>query len=324
MTPQITAARIVVPEDAPRTVWMLERGEGVTASRVWSIAKGGIRTWRRELEQMMNGSTFRGTAATRAGSAREDALLDEAAEQLHHVTPNRALWASAENDLHRATPDGIGTNSDGTIVAVEVKSHEHGYKDEGIPADHMAQLQWQMHVLGAVSGLYGYEIRDEDDMPPADGVKWIDVPRDDEMIAFLVMRADAFLAWRDAGCPDVDVDLPEPVRIALAAWAPLKRKLDAAAANEKKAAAELKKALADMPHAARFGAVGMGEHGGFQLIVSESTSLDEDAWREAEPDVFEAAQHFREKVAQREAIAKRTYPRITRRESLRFQEVENV
>src|SRR5690606_23103101 len=78
VTPQITAARIVVPEDAPRTVWMLERGEGVTASRVWSIAKGGIRTWRRELEQMMNGSTFRGTAATRAGSAREAALLDEA------------------------------------------------------------------------------------------------------------------------------------------------------------------------------------------------------------------------------------------------------
>ena len=77
----VTGSRIVVPEDAPRTVWMLERGEGVTASRVWAIARGGIKTWQRELEQMMNGSTFRGTKATRAGSAREAALLDEAAKR---------------------------------------------------------------------------------------------------------------------------------------------------------------------------------------------------------------------------------------------------
>src|SRR5580765_1563685 len=101
MTPQITAATVIVPDDAPRTVWMLERGEGVTASRVWAIARGGIKTWRRELEQQMNGSTFRGTRQTAAGTAREDALLDEAADQLHEVTPNRALWASAENELHR-------------------------------------------------------------------------------------------------------------------------------------------------------------------------------------------------------------------------------
>lgn len=322
VTPQITAARIVVPEDAPRTVWMLERGEGVTASEVWAIARGGIKTWRRILEQKMNGSTFRGTRATAAGHAREDALLDEAADQLHSVTTNRALWASVTNDLHRATPDGIGANSDGTIVAVEVKSHEHGYTDEGIPADHLAQMQWQVHVLGAVSALYGYEIRDEDDQPPADGATWIDVPRDDEMIAYLIMRADQFIAWRDAGCPDID-DLPDDVAAALDAWAPAKRALDAAAAAEKKANTALKKAVAKMPHAARFGAVGMGQHGGFQLTVSESTSVDEDAWREAEPHVFEAAQHFREMVAQREALAKRTYPKTTRRESLRFQEVEN-
>ena len=36
----VTGSRIVVPEDAPRTVWMLERGEGVTASRAWAIARG--------------------------------------------------------------------------------------------------------------------------------------------------------------------------------------------------------------------------------------------------------------------------------------------
>lgn len=319
MTPQI-AARIVVPEGAPRTVWMLERGEGVTASRVWAIARGGIKTWRRELEQMMNGSTFRGTKATKAGSAREAALLDEAADQLHTVAPNAALWASATNDLHRATPDGIGRNSDGTIVAVEVKSHEHGYEDKGIPADHLAQMQWQMHVLGAVSGLYGYEIRDEDDMPPAEGATWIDVPRDNEMIAYLIYRADQFLAWRDAGCPDVD-ELPEDVQAALDAWAPLKAKLDSVATDEKKAAAALKKAIrASIPHAERFGAVAMGEHGGYQLGVSENTGIDEAAWEADSPETLTVARDLRERAAAFEARAKLTYPKTTRRESLRFQE----
>lgn len=314
------SARIVVPEGAPRTVWMLERGEGVTASRVWAIARGGIKTWRRELEQMMNGSTFRGTKATKAGSSREAALLDEAADQLHHVTPNAALWAAASNDLHRATPDGIGRNSDDTLVAVEVKSHEHGYEDNGIPADHLAQLQWQMHVLGAASGLYGYEIRDEDDMPPAAGATWIDVPRDDKMIAYLIMRADQFLAWRDAGCPDVD-DLPEDVQTALDAWAPLKAQLDQVAADEKKAAAALKKAIrGSIPHAERFGAVAMGEQGGYQLGVTESTSIDEAAWEADSPETLAAVREMRERAAAVEARAKRMYPKTTRRESLRFQE----
>lgn len=314
------SARIVVPEGAPRTVWMLERGEGVTASRVWAIARGGIKTWRRELEQMMNGSTFRGTKATKAGSAREAALLDEAADQLPHVMPNAALWAAASNDLHRATPDGIGRSSDGTLVAVEVKSHEHGYEDNGIPADHLAQLQWQMHVLGAVSGLYGYEIRDEDDMPPADGATWIDVQRDDEMIAYLIMRADQFLAWRDAGCPDVD-DLPADVQTALDAWAPLKAQLDKIAADEKKAAAALKKAIREsIPHAERFGAVAMGEHGGYQLGVTEKTGLDEAAWVAEDPVSAESIRRSRESIEARLAVAKRMYPKTTRTETLRFQE----
>ena len=220
MTQQITTARVVVPEDAPRTVWMLERGEGVTASEVWEIARGGIKTWRRILEQKMNGSTFRGNKATNAGHAREVALLDEASERLHTVTPNSALWAAAGNDLHRATPDGIGIDRGGRLVVIEVKSHEHGWTEVKIPLDHMAQLQWQIHVLEAAYALYGFEVRDEDDMPPIEGATWIAVERDDDMIEYLAWRADQFIAWRDAGCPDVD-DLPVDVAEALAVLAAL-------------------------------------------------------------------------------------------------------
>lgn len=324
MTPQITAARIVVPDDAPRTVWMLERGEGVTASDAWKIARAGIKARRTIVEQKMNGSTFRGNKATNAGHAREAALLDEAAERLASLAPNGALWASVENDLHRATPDAIGMDPDGALVVVEVKSHEHGWKSDEIPVEHLAQMQWQIHVLGADYALYGFEVRDEDDMPPIEGATWIPAPRDEEMIAWLIERADDFIAWRDAGCPDVD-DLPADVAEAVAEWAPLKRDLDAAVAAEKAANTKVKAAVAKLPGALRFGAVGMTEHGGFQTTVSETVSIDEAAWKAAAPEVHAHVEALRFELAVLEASALNRFPRATRKApSLRFQEVENV
>lgn len=321
MTPQITAARLVVADDAPRTVWMVERGEGVTASEAWEVARGALKTWRRVLEAKMNGSRFGGNKATNAGHAREAALLDEAAERMATLTPNGALWAAVDNDLHRATPDGIAIDQDGALVVVEVKSHDHKWDSDGIPVEHMAQMQWQMYVLGADYALYGFEVRDEDDMPPADGATWIPVARDDEMIEFLIWRADQFIAWREAGCPDID-DLPKDVRIALDEWAPLKRSLDAAAAAEKTAASGLKKAIAKLPHAERFGAVGMGASGGFQSVVSERVGIDEDEWEADAPDVHAAVVKLRADLAVLEAAAKKTYPKLSRSSSLRFQEIE--
>lgn len=315
----ITPGRIVVPAGAEREVWMAERGEGVTASEVWEIARGGIKTWRRILEQKMNGSTFKGSRGTRAGSAREAALLHEAADHLTDCTPNAALWAAGENDLHRATPDGIGIDHHYEPVVVEVKSHEHGWEHDTIPNDHLAQMQWQMWVLGANGGLYGFEVRDEDDQPPLGGATWIPVARDEEMIAWLVERADAFLAWRAAGCPTV-MPLPDDVEAARAAWVPLKRTADAAAAAEKTANAALKKAIEGQPYARRFGHVGIGEDGGYQLTVTETRSIDEAAWKAADPDEHARIEQLRVDLAFAEATAARTYPKTSRRTALRYQE----
>lgn len=312
-------ARVVVPEGAPREQWMDERGEGVTASQAWETARGGSRAWKRILEAKMNGSRFRGNKATDAGHAREAALLDEAAERLQLLTPNGALWASLDNDLHRATPDAIGMDNDGRLVVVEVKSHEYGWESDDIPPEHMGQMQFQMHVLGAEWALYGFEVRDEDDMPPADGATWIPVARDQEMIDWLAYRADQFIAWRDAGCPDED-DLPADVAVALAKWAPLKVELDEAVSAEKAANAALKTALAKLPYADRFGAVGMGAHGGFQLTVSNTVTIHEAAWKAANPAEYERVQALRVELAFLEAEAKRTYPKVTRRSAMRFQE----
>lgn len=313
-------ARVVVDADAPREVWMAERGEGVTASEAWRIARGGLKARRQIVSDRMNGSTFRGTAATRAGHAREAALLDEAADILAVVEPNRALWGAQDNDLHRATPDALGWDHDGDLVVVEVKSHQHGWEHDTIPLEHRAQLQWQIRVMGAKSALYGFEVRDEDDQPPVGGATWIPVERDEEMIAWLTDRADAFLAWREDGCPDVD-DLPDPVAEANAAWAPVKRELDEVAKREAAANAALKKAIAEhVPHAGRFGAVGTTTEGGFQQTVTEVVSIDEATWQFVNPTQYERAQQLRVELAFLEAEAKRTYPKTTRRTSLRYQE----
>lgn len=317
----MTGARIVVPQGAPPKQWLAGRAEGVTASEIWDIARGGIRTWRRIVAQKMNGSTFRGTRATRAGSAREAALLDEAAEFLPRMIPSTALWAAGDNDRHRATPDGVGNDTDGRLVVVEVKSHEDGWDSDQIPADHLAQVQWQIRVLDAAYGLYGFEVRDEDDMPPAAGATWERVDRDEEMIAWLILRADQFLAWWDAGCPDVDT-LPPEVEAARAAWVPLKAAADAAATAEKTAAAALRTELAKLPHAERFGAVGMGADGGYQYLVTEKTAIDEIAWAATDPDGHARAQRIRDELATAEVTAARRYPLTTRSAQLRYQKAE--
>lgn len=319
----MTKAHLIVPEDAPRTVWMFERGEGVTASEALDVARAGIRARRTILEAKMNGSTFRGNKATKAGSAREAALLDEAGEHMASLTPNAALWGAVDNHLHRATPDAIAVDGDDSLVVVEVKSHEHGYKGDRIPPEHMAQMQFQIYVLGAAYALYGSEIRDEDDMPPAAGATWTIVPRDDEMIAWLSHRADDFIAWREAGCPDYD-ELPDDAAAALATWAPLKRELDEKTKEEKTANAALKKVIEALPHAARFGAVAMGPDGGFQISVSESFSIDETAWAAADPEGHARAEEIRVELAFIEAAALRAHPKAKRTTSLRFQEVENA
>lgn len=320
-TMEILPGVIVVPEGAPREVWMEERGEGVTASQVWEIARGGISTWRRILEQKLNGSTFKGNAATRAGHEREAAMLDEAAHRLARATPNQALFASALNRLHRATPDGYGIediDGESVDVVIEVKRHEHGWEFEGVPADHYAQMQWQMYVRGALRGHYGFEVADEDGQPPLEGATWIVVDRDEEMILWLIARANAFIAWREAGCPDVD-DLPEGVAAANEAWALAKVAADEANAAEKKTSAELRKALAGLPHAERFGVVGMGEQGGFQLLVSEVTALDEEAWEDSDPKGYGVVLDLRTRLAFLEASAKKKFSKTSRRQSLRFQ-----
>ena len=56
--------------------------------------------------------------------------------------------------------------------------------------------------------------------------------------------------------------------------------------------------------------------------MTEITSIDEAAWEADSPETLAAVRDLRGRAAAFEERAKLTYPKTTRRESLRFQEVE--
>ena len=254
-------ASIVVDADAPREEWMDARSEGVTASEVHEIATGSRKTWAAVLDRKLNGSTFKGNRHTRRGHEREALLLDYAKTLCGSVEPNGALWAAAEDPRHRATPDGIGAG-----FVIEVKSHDAGHERGPIPAAHRSQMQWQMYVMGVEEALYIREVMDEDGQGALEDPEAITVERDDDYIAWLVSRADAFLEWWDNDCPETD-DLDEETANALSEWVQAKRDLEPVAKKEAAAKKRLTAVMKKRPYA-KFGVQLQGMSGGALLTAA--------------------------------------------------------
>lgn len=283
------------------------RAAGVTASEIHAIAAGGRGTHRRILADKLNGSTFRGNAHTRRGHEREPFLLAWVAENVADCVENRALYAHPENPLILATPDGLGADG-GEPFGVEAKSHDHswGHRDD-IPADHYDQMQFGMYVLGFDRWLYVWEVMGDDGTPTLDAPRYRWVARDEKRIAKLVAEAEAFLAWRAAGAPDADADLPDEIDDALATIIEAR----AAMAEHKKAEAD---ALAVVRrHAERtageHGVKGAGHRASFTYTRSTTTLLDEDAWVAAEPATYGEWVEARERLAATEEAAVELYHR---------------
>lgn len=319
---ELREGRVVVPEGATEEAWLEGRSEGVTASEIHRVARGGPSVRREVLDGKLNGSRFRGNAHTRRGHLRESLLVEAAAAEVARLggtlAPNGALWAAADEPLFLATPDGVGSLG-GRIVGAEVKSLTK--RPDRIDPSHYSQVQWGLRVLGAERWLYAFEVVDEDGTSLEDPtLRWIE--RDEEYIAHLEDGARRFIAWREAGAPDVD-ELDDDLAVALAAWVGAKRVADAASRLERVAKGKLEKLVADIPHAERFGAVRVGVNGGFQRVVSESTVLDEEAWREAAPAEHLQWVKLREGLAGLEAAAIAAHPKAKVARSTRLVERES-
>jgi hypothetical protein len=188
----IPAARFLV-ESTDRERWLAARAGGVTATMVALAATpAGFK------EVAANIGTpdvhVEGNPYFDFGNEQEVEMM-RYAHQAHGILPNRWLIAS-DNPAHLATPDGLSL--DHTQIA-ECKTTGTDWKTP--PAKYRRQVQWQLHVTGADSCLFLWQLRVPDDQNyfyPA----WLEpkatwIARDDEMIADLIGVADRLMEVRD-------------------------------------------------------------------------------------------------------------------------------
>ncbi|MDR6142072.1 hypothetical protein QE375_001626 [Microbacterium foliorum] len=300
---QLTLAYRVVADDSLGTEKGLSaRAGGVTASELHAIAQGGRSTQRRILNDKLNGATFKGNAHTRRGHEREDFLIDWASETVAPCAGNIALLGHGTILWLLATPDGLG---DG--FGVEVKSHDHKWDRDDIPAEHYDQMQGGMAVTGFDRWLYVWEVMGEDGTPTLDEPHFLWVPRDEKRIARLTSEAEKFIAWRDAGAPASDDDLPDEVDEALAVIAEAD---DIIAPHKKAREAALKVVRAHAEATAdEHGSKGAGTRGSYTYSVTTKPVLDEDAWALAEPDTYAEWLAARDAIVAQEAAAFALYQR---------------
>lgn len=304
-------ARRVTAEGASQEEWLEARAQGVTASEVHSIASGGRSTWKRILDDKLNGSTFRGNQHTRRGHEREPVLLEYVRRYAANtVEPNAALWAHSEYPRHLATPDAISAGTvNGALYpfGVEVKSHAYGWTRADIPAEHVDQMQWGMWVLGSRYWVYVFEVMGDDGLPTLEDPTLIVVDRDEARIAQLVAQAEAFLAWRDAGAPEDD-GLPPEIDEAIAKSVDAKTRRLAAIAEEKPANEILKKWAASREGAATAGVKVAGSAGNLRYTTKVNISIDEVALLEADPERHAFLLEKRVELAGLEEKLREAYP----------------
>lgn len=298
---------VIVENGASEEEWQDGRADGVTASEIHAIASGSRKTWRRLLDDKLNGSTFKGNAHTKRGHARESYILAEARilDGVVTLAGNGALIGCPENPLHRATPDGFGIHAQLGEFGAEVKNHHEGWDSDEIPAAHLDQIQWGMHVAGLSWWLYAWAVEG------VDGIQHHWVARDDKRIAQLGAQADAFLEWRAAGAPEID-DIPDDVDDALAEYA---RGL-ALEAEGKKLKAAARAAIDDFAAAQPASAGDPLRRTGSraQLFFEpkpDAVVLDEDAWAAAEPETHAEWRRMQTAIAETSAAATKLY-RTTR------------
>jgi hypothetical protein len=274
---------VIVPGDAPEEQWHEGRDEGVTATDVAKLA-GARSTKVRErlLDDKLNGSSFKGNKHTRRGRENEPLLIAAAArlDGVNTLDPSHALFGFAGNQLHRATPDGVGTHAEYGIFGAEVK-HRARPPRGGIPRLHRDQILWGMHVLDVDAWLYAWGVEGAEGIA---GHEWVE--RDDDRIAQLTDIADEFIAWRAAGAPAPE-GLPSDIDDLVARRARLQQK-----------AARLTREFKEIDIPIQAWARERGAKPGAPVKVPGTTAgiffepkpdaivLDETKWAAAEPDTY--------------------------------------
>ena len=199
------------PSDADREEWLAARRQGITATEVrdlWLLDPGRRVLAMRELAEKKLGrraDSFSGNKYTAWGKEREP-VIAELVRERYGIEPESRLVRAVENPRHLASPDGIGSGLVADLVIAEIKT---AGKDiaPGSPAfltpGYLAQMVWQMYVVGATLCLFAYEQRlgagtDDDPFVPGEtGFGWFSAEEHEGLLAELLAIADEFLAVLD-------------------------------------------------------------------------------------------------------------------------------
>lgn len=213
------------PSDADREEWLAARRQGITATEVrdlWLQSKGRRELAMRELVEKKLGrkaDSFSGNKYTAWGKDREP-VIAELVRERYGIEPESRLVRSAENARHLASPDGIGVGIGGQLVIAEIKTSSKDITPgsaEFEATGYLAQMVWQMHVIGASACLFVFEPRlgqgtDADPFTPgATSFSWFELDDHRDVLDELLAIADEFLELLDAAAdePFVEPDIDE-------------------------------------------------------------------------------------------------------------------
>lgn len=180
----LTLDERVLCHASDRVAWMRARSRGVTATDAARLS--GPRAVAQVCREKVMGPRFTGNAYTEHGKLREPQIAKWVSEHFG-IAPSNALYRSAEQARHLATPDGVGERG---VVLAEIKTTTKDLSD--IPRNYLRQIWWQQYVIGAERTLFVWEQHRE--FVPVDRPQWQWVERDDREIAKLVGLADEVLA----------------------------------------------------------------------------------------------------------------------------------
>ena len=177
----------ILAHSTDRVAWLRARSTGVTATDVARLSS--IRSLEAVALDKIYGSSFGGNAYTDHGNDREPEIARWVLAN-HGIAPSAALYHSAYEKAHLATPDGVAEIG-GTVVLAEIKTTSSGWKS--IPRSYLRQVWWQQYVLGAERTLFVWE-QHLDFVPIAPEPRWQWIERDDNQIHVLVGLANQLLA----------------------------------------------------------------------------------------------------------------------------------
>ena len=185
----IPAERFLV-RSTDRDKWLAAREGGVSATTVADAATPA--GFRDVVEQRATPVEIVPNEYMIFGTESEPALM-EYAHREHGVLPSDWLIAG-EDARHLATPDGLSVDHK-LIAECKTTGKDWGEK---IPIRYRRQVQWQLHVTGAESCLFVWNLRAPDD----NGwffLEWLEpktlwIGRDEKMISELVGVADRLLS----------------------------------------------------------------------------------------------------------------------------------